>query len=94
MIKLGLLLLLGISQVLAGPTKVTNRQQSQDASDAKDLSNEPRSMMGYQIRFSISSFDLSDPGKPLGPKDFFLASQLPKIPPNITTEMMMKVHAT
>ena len=33
----------------------------------------------------------SDPGKPLDASDFFLASQLPKISPNMTTEMMMKV---
>ena len=40
-------------------------------------------------KFHYSHF--LDPGKPLGPKDFHLASQLPAIPPNMTTEAMMRV---
>ena len=34
---------------------------------------------------------LLDAGKPLGEDDFFLASQLPRIPSNMTSEKLMKV---
>ena len=34
---------------------------------------------------------ISDAGKPLGDADFFLASQLPRIPTNMTSEKLMKV---
>ena len=34
---------------------------------------------------------IADQGKPLGEDDFFLASQLPIIPRNITTDQMMKI---
>ena len=36
---------------------------------------------------------MSDPGPPLGKKDFFQATQLPVIPTNTTTDQLMKIIA-
>ena len=37
--------------------------------------------------------NFSDPGEPLGETDFFLATQLPIIPHNTTTEELMRIIA-
>ena len=91
MIKTTLTLLFSLSQISAGPSiKATNRDASEDKSFIKNLSNEPRSMVNISVEQTLK-IKFPDPGEPLGPRDFFLASQLPKIPPNMTTDMMMKV---
>merc|ERR1712013_589585 len=53
--------------------------------------------MGTQAADEVFTVDLSNEprnaGRPLGEADFFLASQLPRIPTNMTSERLMKLTA-
>ena len=65
---------------------------AQDAVFTIDRSSEPRSKEPISpYLFIFNHHMLLDLGTPLGPEDFFRASQLPMIPTNMTSERMMKV---
>jgi len=80
-----LLLLLGVYSCFASPAI-----QDFDGNQVVQAEVENRQDNRQVFQVDMSN-EPRNPGKPLGPKDFHLASQLPAIPPNMTTDMMMKI---
>merc|ERR1712128_280378 len=76
-VKTFLLLVFGVALTSAGPGPALKLKVQDRQQDVS-------------VELDLSN-EPRNPGKPLGPKDFHLASQLPAIPPNMTTEAMMRI---
>jgi len=77
-----------ISELL-NPMLVTGREKFIEK-EVKSISQEYTSELANSID---TSNEPRNPGPPLGEKDFFLASQLPIVPTNVTTDQLMQIVA-
>merc|ERR1712123_115371 len=92
---LSLVLLFGVA--LALPNLKQEQSNPEDAVANNDISRpeEPENQGNPDDAVANNAIsrpeEPKNPGKPLGEEDFFLASQLPIIPRNITTDQLMKI---